>query len=208
MLALWIVLGVLAFFALLLSGSATVYVSIRDEVKISVGAFGYRRAVDLAGDKPEKPKKKKKKPQKQAAPPEKPREKPGKKTFGETVEFAKQMLASVLPGVKTLAGRLRLTDLRLYMTVAEDDADRTAIEYGAVSAGIYTLLGALDSTLTLKVKSVDILPDFVTGEPVYDISFKVKLRLIHILCAGAGMFVRLIGNTGKAEPAPEPAKKR
>lgn len=196
MTAVWIILGILAVLALLLSVSATVTVSIGEETRVWVGACGIRYPVDLAGEKQEKPPKKKEaKPKAEQAPAAEKKPKPDEKTFGQTVELAIQLLQSILPPAVRMLSHLRFTSVRIDVSVGTDEADQTAIQYGAISAGIYNLLGALDSLFTLKVKSVDIRPDFVTGESSYRIFFKVKLRLWHILSAGVGMFFKFIAHT-------------
>lgn len=218
MTALWIILGIVVFVAAVLSFSLTIYVSITDHVEMKAGIFGYRKTVfpmeeespEEERREPEKAKKKKRRKKKSADLEKKKKElgenPPDKKTFGETLELIVTMVKSILPGTAKLLSHLRITQLRLYMTVAEDEADRTAIEYGAVSAGIYNLLAILDQAFTLKVKAVDVVPDFVTGEAVYDISFRVKLRLGNILGAGIGIFFKILVNTikGRMGQAQEP----
>lgn len=202
--ALIIIGSIIAFFALLLSFSATVYISIKEEVTISVGAFGYRYHINLDEDEKPKKEKKKKKSKKKKATDTKKKEaskKPSKKasfeSFQETVEFALSIFRSVFKPTVKLLKHTRITKLSLYMTVCSEDADETAIQYGQISIAIYNLLGHLDNLITLKVKSVDIIPDFVSDEAKYDISFKVKLRLCHIIGALISMIVKFLVNTIK-----------
>lgn len=215
MTALWIILGIAAFFALILSFSLTAYVHITDHVDLSIGIFGYRRRILPMEEQEESPeeeekqaeakkagKKARKKRKKNAELAKKAKEldeeSPTERTMGKTVELILMMVKSILPGTTKLLSHLRITRLRLYMTVATDEADQTAITYGAVSAGIYNLLAILDQAFTLRVKSVDVVPDFVTGEAVYDISLRAKLRLGTILGAGIGIFFKIVGNTIKS----------
>lgn len=216
MTAVWILLGIVLFFALLLSCSLTFYVKIGERVSLSVGICGFRYRI-LPGrekseqkrrKKEEKAKRKKKKKadgdlsQKKKKLAEK---KPDETTFSETLEFIRAIVGAVLPGTVKMLSHLRLIGLRLQMTVACEDADQTAIRYGQVSAGIYTLLAAIDNAIRLRVKWVDILPDFVSGEPRYDISFRVKLRLCHIVGGGIGMLFRLLVNIMKDRDDPPAA---
>lgn len=196
MIILYILLGLLALVLLFLMFSAVLYVEIKDEVSLKVGYMGLKFKIPLekSEDKPEKKKTTKKKKGVKEKLPEK---EPSEKSFSETVEFAVTLAKSVLPNAVKLLSRLRFTKVKIYMTVASEDADDTAVNFGRVSAGIYNLLGIMDNAFTLKIKSVDIVPDFVTGEAQYDVSFKVKLRLIHVLAAGAGMFFKFVVNTIK-----------
>lgn len=203
MTALWIILGIVLLLALILSVSATVRVSIEDKVKISVGALGIYFPIPLDGEesskKKKKPKKAKKRAKKKPSPEVggKPSAKPDEKSFGETVHFALLLLKSILPGVARLSTHVRLTGLRICLKVGCGDADKTALAYGRACAGIYTLLGALDNWMTLKIKNIDIYPDFVGGETEYHISFRAKLRLFHIVSAAIGIFYKLMVNTIK-----------
>lgn len=205
MTALWILLGVAAVLTLLLLGSVTIYVRITDEIRLSVGAFGYRRPVDLSGgesEQEEAAERKKKsageKAGEKAGAGKKKKElageKPSERSLADTVELVLLLVKSFLPGSVRLLSHLRFTGVRVYMTVAGDEADRTAILCGAAAAGVYNLLAVLDRACTLRVKSVDVVPDFVSGEAVYDISFKVKLRFGRILGAGIGMLFKFLAN--------------
>lgn len=216
MIALWIILGICLFIGILLSFSLTVYVKITDEVGVWIGALGYKQ--QLNSDKPKKEKKEKKpkkakekKKTKKSSKEKKPKtEKANEKSFSDTVELAVNLIKSIVPNSVSMLKHLRIEQLVLYMTVAEEDADQTAISYGRISGGIYNFLGVLDSALKLKIKTVDIIPDFVTGEAVYDISFKVKLRFCHIIFAGFGILFKFLANTiknTKSKPSKTDIKK-
>lgn len=199
MTGLWVTVGILAFLALLLSVSVTVTVRITDEVRVWIGALGYRypllppRRKQEAGPEAEQPPEKASEGSGHKA--RKKGEKPGERSFSETVELAATLLRSLLPPAGRMLRHIRFTGVRIYMTVAREEADQTAIAYGAVSAGVYNLLGMLDSLFTLRVKWVDILPDFVSGEPVYRISFRAKLRVGCILAGALRMLYNLAVNT-------------
>lgn len=212
----WIIVGsIIAFFVILFSFSLTIYVKITDEVNVAIGAFGYRKKLDFQEPSPEetekkrekeerkKKKKTKKSVQKKESPKEQQKKKITFKTFGETIEFALTMIKSILKPTGTMLKHIRITGLTLQMTVCSEDADETAIHFGQICMGIYNLLGHLDNLLTLKVKKVNIRPDFISDEAQYDIHFKVKLRFSHILMAGLCMLTRFIGNTMKQKQAEE-----
>ena len=199
MTGLWVTAGILACLALLLSVSVTVTVKITDEVRVWIGAVGYRY--------PLCPPRRTQKTEKTAAKPAKKtagasgkktgqtEKKAGEHSFSETVELAVTLLKSLLPPAGRMLRHIRFTGVRIDVTVAREEADQTAIAYGAVSAGVYNLLGMLDSLFTLRVKSVDILPDFVTGESVYRIAFQAKLRVVWILAGALRMLYNLAVNT-------------
>ena len=210
MIALIIIGSIISIIILLLSFSLTIYVYITDEVKLFVGAFGYQYEINL--DEEEEPKKKKAKKHKKKIVKKKKGQGKGKKkkvdekTFGDTVELVFNIIKSILKPTAKLLSHIRITKLSLYMTVCSEDADETAIKYGSISAGIYTLLGQLDNLFTLKVKLIDIIPDFVSDEAVYNIYFKVKLRFFYIISTGISMIFKFLVNTIKNKKDNVPPK--
>ena len=215
MAALWIVAGILLLAAALLSVSLTVYVRITDKVDIKIGILGWKRKINLEQEeeKPQKGRAKKSRRRKNnASELQKPEKKANEKSFRETVQFGIQLLKTLLPPAGDASSHIRITSLWLHMTVTCGEADKTAIAYGGVSAGVYTLLGLLDSKLTLRIKSVHIAPDFMSDRAVYDISFKAKLRLCHILKAAIGILFKLAVNTknsrGEASGGLQPNKSK
>ncbi|MEG0571061.1 MAG: hypothetical protein RR497_05395, partial [Oscillospiraceae bacterium] len=116
-------------------------------------------------------------------------------TFAQTVQTILSLIKAAFEPAKYLLKKVRITSLFINMTVSDDDADKTAIKYGQVSAGIYNLLAHLDNLIKLKIKCVNISPDFVTGQAKYDIAFKVKIRLYVVLFAGIRIFSKFVANT-------------
>lgn len=196
MTALYVFLSVLLLLVLIFSVSITVYVSIKDEIKIEVGALGIRYRAFLSEEKPKKKKEKEKpekEPQKEAEQAIKEK-KPNEKSFSETVDFVLKLFKSVFPNAVGMLKRLRFLNIRIYMSVACDDAADTAIRYGEANAMIMSVLAALSSNFKTTVKACKIRPDFVRETSLYDISFKCKLRLCHVLFAACGMLGKFIKN--------------
>lgn len=206
MTAVWILLGIAGFLALLLSFSLTFYVHITDRVELKAGAFGLRFQI-LPSDGEEEPAKEKKRRLQKKSRKSKPKQKEAeeskqklakKKTdetsFSDTLSLIWAILKGICPTAARMLSHLRLTRLKLSIRVAGPEADQTAIRYGQICAGIYPLLGALDSAIRLRVKWVDIYPDFVREESVYDISFRVKLRLNHLIGGVFAMAFHLLAN--------------
>lgn len=204
MLAVWILLGLLLLIALLLSLSLTFVIRLTDHAELSVGIAFYRYPIlppkeEKAPSERKKKKLLKKEAKKQQEELQKKKEaaaqkKPDEKSLGEMLELISAILRSVLPDTGRMLSHLRITGLRMFIRVGCEDADDTAIRYGQINAAVYTLLGAIDSLITLRVKSVDILPDFVRGESEYQISCKVKLRLCHIVGGGLKIGFQLLRN--------------
>ena len=198
MTAWWIALAVAALLTAFLLASVTVKVMISDTVRIWVGAFGIRFLILPAKQKKQRKRKQKKKvPSARKKKPaeksrKKPKEKPHEQSFGETVSFAVDLLRSTVPGAAALLKKIRFVNMRVFVSVGADSADETAIRYGIVCGAVYNTLAAIDSMITLRVKSVDVVSDFVTGEMRYDISFLAKLRIGSILKAAIGILISIV----------------
>lgn len=198
MTAWWIALAVAALLIVFLLASVTVKVMISDTVRIWVGAFGIRFLILPAKQKKKRKSKKKKKAssvQKKkptAKKGKRPKEKPHEQSFGETVSFAVDLLRATVPGAAALLKKIRFVNMRVFVSVGADSADETAVRYGMVCGAVYNTLAAIDSVMTLRVKSVDVVSDFVTGEMRYDISFLAKLRIGSILKAAIGILISII----------------
>lgn len=198
MTAWWIALAVAALLTAFLLASVTVKVMISDTVRIWVGAFGIRFLILPAKQKKQRKRKQKKKvPSARKKKPaeksrKKPKEKPHEQSFGETVSFAVDLLRSTVPGAAALLKKIRFVNMRVFVSVGADSADETAIRYGMVCGAVYNTLAAIDSVITLRVKSVDVVSDFVTGEMRYDISFLAKLRIGSILKAAIGILISIV----------------
>lgn len=198
MTAWWIALAVAALLTAFLLASVTVKVMISDTVRIWVGAFGIRFLILPAKQKKQRKSKKKekvpsarkKKPAEKSR--KKPKEKPHEQSFGETVSFAVDLLRATVPGAAALLKKIRFVNMRVFVSVGADSADETAIRYGMVCGAVYNTLAAIDSMITLRVKSVDVVSDFVTGEMRYDISFLAKLRIGSILKAAIGILISIV----------------
>lgn len=233
MIVLWILAVLALLIACIMAVSVTVYVTIGKEVDIKVGALGFKYSLYPTADKPDVPetekqkvkkaKKQKKKDAKKATKKAKkaegkekkplPEKKTNEKSLSDTIEFVLDLLRSVVPGAVGLIRKIRFVDMRIFLSVGAGDAEQTALRYGQVNMAVYNLLACIDKAMTLKVKEVSIVPDFVTGEFGYDISFKAKLRIggavasaFGILFKLLGTFIRQANNKNTAAP-PHPAPK-
>lgn len=237
MIVLWILLALVLLIAVIMALSVTVYVKIGEEVQIKAGIAGIRLPIVPAPEKkPETEKQKAKREKKEAEKAKKkaeekakkdaekkakkeakktakktgvkpPDKKPDEKTLFETVEFALDLLKSTVPGAVGLLGKIRFTDVKLFLSVGAEDAEKTALLFAHMNTAVYNLLALIDKAMTLKPKDISIVPDFVTGELRYDVSFKVKLRIGGAVSSAIGILFRLIGTLVKsagAKPAAKP----
>lgn len=182
-------LGVVVFLALLLLPSITVYLQFKEELDFSFGIYGFRfRPQEKKSAKEDKGKKHKKdKGSPDVAKDEAPEKQADKKSFSQIVEIVSSTAKSIFKGSEWLYKHLRVKRLQVCILVATEDAAKTAITYGRMYAAVYGALGVLDSLVKLEVKRIAIACSFTRDEPVYDISCKVKLRVIFLLFAAFAM---------------------
>lgn len=198
-----LVIGIifLVLFIILLP-SGVLYVEIREKIKLSVGILGFKKElslekVDDEEQQDEKEAKEKKKKHKKDGALKKATDKitdgkPNENSFFEAVGLVLDIARAVMPGEKKLLSRLRFTEVKVLMTVVSESADKTAIKFGAVNAGVYSLLGVIDTAFSLKLDRVSITPDYLSDKAQYDIFFKVKLRLLVIVLNGIRMLCSVI----------------
>lgn len=117
----------------------------------------------------------------------------------ETVYFILKQIKAVLPPIGFLMKHLRITGLKVFMSVGGEDASHTALNYAAAGSGIYSLIAGLKSFMTVRVKKIELYADFVTGETHQDIAFKIKLRLGLILIAAFSMIIKYVANTNSKQ---------
>lgn len=93
---------------------------------------------------------------------------------GEIARLAKDTLKDLFAALK-----IRLS---IYLKIAGKDAADTAVKYGYTCSGVYPALKIIDSVSKLKVKSVDIIPDF-SDNPSTEIQANalVKIRILSII---------------------------
>lgn len=87
----------------------------------------------------------------------------------------------VFSHTKGFLRHIKIKRLKLFISVATDDAAKTAIEYGTVCAAAYPVLSALESVCNIKYKKIDIKSDFESKNPLYSFSFYIGLRIFFLL---------------------------
>lgn len=194
MTALYIILGIILFFAIILNFSLVFKVAIKEEVVLKIGAFGFYKEIDFEAEDDEEDEETLKKAQKKKkSKTNAHRKKTTEKSFFEVIEFTLNMIKTFLPPVFDMVKKIRLVNLRICLTVVADSADKTAIKFGTTSALIYTFLGQIANLIKVKTKCISINPNFNEKKAEYDISFKIKLRFSTILRAVLRMLFKFLG---------------
>ena len=82
------------------------------------------------------------------------------------------------------AKHFRVKLARLNVTVASEDAAKTAILYGVAAQGVAYILEILDRTTNLEYKKdseVNVFVDYLGDTPSFDISIAFSMRVWHLL---------------------------
>ncbi len=95
----------------------------------------------------------------------------------DMLNLLKTLTEKTLPLIK----KITVENLELYLTVASDDAAKTAIEYGALCTALYPTLSLIMSNAKVKAKKIDIGTDFNKTSYDFKASFTAKLRIIYLV---------------------------
>jgi hypothetical protein len=81
--------------------------------------------------------------------------------------------------VKDMLGKIRFGDLCINIIAGSDDASKTAVIYGALTAAIFPLIGRIHNEKKAKYIDAHINADFGTEKTFTDIYAEVYIRTIH-----------------------------
>jgi len=174
-----IIIGIIVFFALVLSIRVKVSLDYAEKPACSVRWLFIKIPVYPPKEKTKKPKKEKAKkdnkkkekaeePPAEKAPAEK-KENPFMVFFKkEGVEGVYSLLSKTVSALNSMIGKIirqfRIEELYLYMLIGAGDAAETAQKYGETCAKFFPLLGAIVSNFKVKKYDIDISPDFLANK--------------------------------------------
>ncbi len=90
-----------------------------------------------------------------------------------------------------------IEELMVDFLIADNDAYKTAMNYGKINAVVYNFINFIRTIFTVTIKTVDILCDFDKKESQYDFSLKITVRPATILSAVFGILFGLLINIRK-----------
>lgn len=129
-----------------------------------------------------------------------------KRTASDILELVNTILAVVKKLLASFGKHLKIKTVRLRITVATEDAAKTAVVYGAVCQAvsyIMELLYNITGFTVSKSGEVTVEPDFTAEKSSADIKVVFKLRVWHVLAmlaAGALAFIKKkIASTDKTQ---------
>ncbi len=199
MTALYIILGIIAFFVILLSIKIVLTIDYDDTFSCSVKWLFLRFSLYPRPEKKpkkEKPKKEEKpkedKPKGETAAEEK-KENPLKtfynnQGFDGVLQLIKTTLNILKKMTKGMLRAFKFEKLYLRLGVSKGDVAETAQEYGKVCAGVFPAMGYICSNMKVGKYAVDVHPDFITNKKTAEFHVDLSViprRLINAVIAAA-----------------------
>ena len=118
-------------------------------------------------------------------------EKPKDKGFFEKIKEKKGFVGAIkevffffkgcLPPFKLFLKFVKFQRVKVDITVASEDAAKTAIDYGIVCSAVYPVLSFLDGIANVDYKKIDVRTDFESKKSSFNFSLTIKTRVIFIL---------------------------
>ena len=203
MLALYIILGIIAFFVLILSIPVTVEAEYIDRFLLNIRWLFIR--YPIFPQKPKKKKPKKEKPVEEEIPPDNKEQMPKEKkpnplkTFYENQGFegVLQLVRDSADALgdfgKSLKKHFVFNELYLWIVVSHNqDAAQTALQYGETCQAVFPPMGFICSNFKVKKYDVEIEPDFIGTFSSAQFAFAFSVRPIFLINAAIALGCKLL----------------
>lgn len=191
------ILGIIAFFVILLSVKFKITVHYEDDVALSVGwlflNFNILPKKEKTEKKPKKEKKKKEeKPKEESEIIPEPKKKKKDNMFvrfyrnrgvSGVVQLLKDAAKAVGGMFKRIGRAFLFEELYISMNVGAGDSAETAIKYGKVCSAAFPAMGLIVSSMRIKKYNLEIVPDFIYGKTEARFHTKVSVRPIALINA-------------------------
>ena len=103
-----------------------------------------------------------------------------------TMRYFSEIIAIVFKKLWWLAKRFKFRHFQFDLTIATEDAARTAIQYGEVCAILYPVFSVIQASTNLKPKSININAAFEKTEWEFKTCILVKAKLFFWIVAIVG----------------------
>lgn len=190
MTALYIIIGILILFAVLLNCPVVIQVQYKDELYARIGYlfFHYVISPRPAAAKPEK-----EEPEKEEAPKKNRfRELLQKKGFSGFLEICQEVSAIISKANKELFEHLIIVRFNLEVSVTGEDAAQTAMNYGYVCGLVGSAAGLFLGNVRCKNYHISINPDFQGEKSSVVFDSKSKIGLKSFLYGGLRALIRTL----------------
>ena len=199
---LYVLLGIILFFFIVLSVPVHIIIGYDDKIRVSVKYLFIKLNILPAKQKPKK-EKKPKEPKPEKAEPEKPKQ-PKEKKPNPILEMVKAngydgmmtVLTNLAHILKIYGGKLFKSvvfdEVDLYICVGTGDSAATAIKYGETCQKVFPVMGFICANNVVKKYDVNVEPDFLANKTVSEFYCDLHLCIRKIINASIAMVVRLI----------------
>ena len=202
---LGVIFGIVALICAVLSVKAIIRVDYEDKFNLAVQwAFLKINLIPFTA----KPKKQKTQEEKKEEPkeeeeekkeeaPKKKGENPFKKYYNNKgVEGIYELVYDLFSALSGFTGKvvrkIRLDEFFVYITVGSDDAAKTALDYGKISAAIYPCTGYILTHMPVGKYDVGVRPDFLASKTTGEFHSVISFRPIVLTNAGVALIFRLL----------------
>ena len=121
---------------------------------------------------------------------------------GATARYLTEMAALVKTAAVRVLRAITVRELKLRLTVGGEDAAQTAIRHGALCGAVFPALAALEGSMRVRRREVQVTPDFVYGESRADLDLRVSAVPLRLLYAVIGLMLGFVGYTLRESAPP------
>lgn len=117
---------------------------------------------------------------------------PKKEKKGGSLKALKEIILSALKTLGPAVRSIRIDKLSGKITIASDDAFKTAMTFGSAAAGVGILLPVLENNFKIKKKDIEVNADFDATETTAVLLAKVSIAVWQILYLGCIFILNFI----------------
>lgn len=207
MTAVYVLLGIVAFFVFILSTRITINAEFFEEFKLNISWLFIKIPIlpSKKSDKPKKEKEPKEEPESEEQPEEKKEEKEKKENifvkfyhnqgFDGVIELVNNVAFDLGKMFNSFRKHIVIRKLYLFMTVTGGcDAAETAMKYGETCQKVFPAMSLICTTLPVKKYDVEIEPDFLGLKDSAQFDVSVHIRPIFFINAFIVFVIRLLFN--------------
>ncbi len=118
-----------------------------------------------------------------------------KKSLGDKVEFIVGIWESAQRPLLKIFKGFKLKDLYIDFVIADDDAYDCALKYGRYSVLVYNGIAFFSQLFTVRLKTIDVRPQFGVSRGRWDAAGKLSFRLGTVVIAGAWFLLTYLFRT-------------
>lgn len=118
-----------------------------------------------------------------------------KKSLSDKIEFIVGIWESAQRPLLKIFKGFKLRDLYIDFVIADEDAYDCAMKYGKYSALVYNGIAFFSQLFTVRLKTIDVRPQFGVSKGRWDAAGKLSFRLGTVVIAGAWFLMTYIFRT-------------